>query len=148
MVSRNAQSAVSVYSVCIYISKKSRWEDFRRGVNNDPWSLRDKVVMHKVDKTSACLAPELSWMQNIVNSLFRTYPEIIWKSGKLGTAFHYLASYLQHWDLMETSRYPLDGGISVSMVIPQHVQFLSKWSRNRRFQHWKGLTFSITIVHQ
>lgn len=45
--SENFKNAKMELEQAIYRIKKSKWEELKQDVNNDPWSLGYRVVMHK-----------------------------------------------------------------------------------------------------
>ncbi|XP_054746791.1 uncharacterized protein LOC129251477 [Anastrepha obliqua] len=67
------KAAKSTLKTAILESKKEKWEELRRDINQNPWGLGYKLVLNKLGARQP--PPELSeaTMENIVNTLFPTH---------------------------------------------------------------------------
>ncbi|XP_053960468.1 uncharacterized protein LOC128864739 [Anastrepha ludens] len=67
------KEAKRILKTVIQKSKKEKWEELRRDINQNPWGLGYKIVLNKLGARQR--PPELSeaTMENIVNTLFPTH---------------------------------------------------------------------------
>lgn len=62
--------AKSALKRAITISKKEKWEELRRDINENPWGLGYKIVMKKIGMKQSVPELSVSTMEHIVTTLF------------------------------------------------------------------------------